>query len=60
LTSGVVTMAACVDGGLGGQAFNMRAAVPGPGKRGGARTLVALRQDHHVFYGLRLREESTC
>lgn len=35
---------------LGGYVYKMRVAFPGRGKRGGARTLVAFRRGHAVFF----------
>ena len=39
-----------VDAELGGHVYKKRVALPGRGKRGGARTLVALRKTHHAFF----------
>lgn len=39
-----------VDAYLGGQVVKKRVALPGRGKRGGARTLVAFRQDEKAFF----------
>lgn len=35
---------------LGGHVFKKRVALPGRGKRGSVRTLVAFKQEHHVFF----------
>jgi hypothetical protein len=35
---------------LGGYVYKKRAALPGRGKRGGARTLIAYRSGHAVFF----------
>lgn len=35
---------------LGGQVYKQRVALPGRGKRGGARTLLAFRQDDAAFF----------
>jgi hypothetical protein len=39
-----------MDADLGGHVFKKRVALPGRGKRGSVRTLVAFRQRHHVFF----------
>ena len=39
-----------IDADLGGCVFKKRIALPGKGKRGGARTLLAFKQGHHVFF----------
>jgi hypothetical protein len=39
-----------VDADLGGYVFKKRVALPGRGKSGSARTLLAFKQGHHVFF----------
>jgi hypothetical protein len=39
-----------VDADLGGCVFKKRVALPGRGKSGSARILLAFQQDHHVFF----------
>lgn len=39
-----------IDADLGGCVFKKRIALPGKGKRGGARMLLAFKQSHHVFF----------
>ena len=39
-----------IDAALGGQVVKKRVALPGRGKRGGARTLVALKQRDKAFF----------
>jgi hypothetical protein len=39
-----------IDARLGGQVVKKRVALPGRGKRGGARTLVAFKQDDKAFF----------
>ena len=39
-----------VDADLGGHVLKKRVALPGRGKSGGARTLLAFREKHHVFF----------
>lgn len=39
-----------IDARLGGQVVKKRVALPGRGKRGGARTLVAFKEDDKVFF----------
>ena len=39
-----------VDAELGGYLYKKRVALPGRGKRGGARTLIAFRKAHHAFF----------
>ena len=39
-----------VDANLGGQVFKKRVALPGRGKRGGSRTLLAYRQTNKAFF----------
>lgn len=51
LASAVVEMEqGLIDARLGGQVVKKRVALPGRGKRGGARTLVAFRQDDKAFF----------
>jgi hypothetical protein len=38
------------DGDLGGGVFKKRVAIPGKGKRGSARTIIATKQGRHWFY----------
>lgn len=49
-----------IDARLGGHVVKKRVALPGHGKRGGARTLVAFRQDDKAFfiYGFAKNERS--
>lgn len=53
-----------IDARLGGQIFKKRIALPGRGKRGGGRTLVAFRQGHGCFfiygYAKNEREDINC
>jgi hypothetical protein len=39
-----------VDADLGGHVFKKRVALPGRGKSGSVRTLLAFKHDHHVFF----------
>jgi len=39
-----------VDADLGGHVFKKRVALPGRGKSGSVRTLLAFKRDHHVFF----------
>jgi hypothetical protein len=39
-----------IDADLGGSVFKKRVALPGRGKSGGTRTLVATNQDNHWFF----------
>jgi len=39
-----------VDADLGGYVFKKRVALPGRGKSGSARTLLAFKQGHHAFF----------
>jgi hypothetical protein len=51
IASAVVEMGqGLIDARLGGQVFKKRVALPGRGKRGGARTLVAFKQDDKAFF----------
>jgi len=51
LASAVAEMeAGLVDANLGGQVVKKRVALPGRGKRGGTRTLVAFRQGNKAFF----------
>ena len=53
-------MAGLVDADLGGHVLKKRVAVPGRGKRGGARTLVATRRGSRWFfvYGFEKKEKA--
>ncbi len=51
LTSAVFEMEhGLIDANLGGQVFKKRVALPGHGKRGSTRTLVAYQQSRKVFF----------
>jgi hypothetical protein len=51
LNAAVAKMEQClVDAELGGQVVKKRVALPGKGKRGSTRTLVAFRQDDKAFF----------
>ena len=49
------------DGNLGGHLFKKRVALPGKGKRGSARTLVAIQSNRHCFflYGFKKNDRAT-
>lgn len=50
-----------IDADLGGQVLKKRVALPGQGKRGGARTIVATKMDGRLFflYGFAKNERSS-
>lgn len=51
LASAVVEMdQGLIDAGLGGQVVKKRVALPGRGKRGGSRTLVAFKEGEKAFF----------
>jgi hypothetical protein len=39
-----------VEAALGGNVFKKRVALPGGGKSGGSRTLIAIKKDKHAFF----------
>jgi hypothetical protein len=49
-----------VEAALGGNVFKKRVALPGGGKSGGSRTLIAIKKDKHAFflYGFEKNERS--